>query len=232
MFVEAIEISGNFTFPLIISSRTVSGRCSSEIGAAVVVNDEGWIATTSHNLRLWSELQKEVAQTVGRDATVAAIESDTTIDWAEKHRKVEALPPVTKESKDRCSLWLGIRGTGNLVDMKFLNSRFFEDAVDIGVGRLEPFDPKWVAKYPVFKDPTRNFKQGRSLCKVGFPFHQVTPTYDAATESFVFPPGTIPVQDFQSAAYLHAPKHPSLQLFIQRRAPNWNNLAYRIPSYM
>jgi hypothetical protein len=58
---------------------------------------------------------------------------------------------------------------------------------DLAVGRLEPFDPAWVSDYPVFKDPTKDFRRGASLCKLGFPFVRITPTFDEATSKFHIP---------------------------------------------
>ena len=72
------------------------------------------------------------------------------------------------------------------------------EAVDIGVGRLEPFDPSLypISEYPVFKNPDKNFEPGVSLCKLGFPLNQVTPTWDEQADGFRLPPGTLPMPRF------------------------------------
>jgi hypothetical protein len=75
----------------------------------------------------------------------------------------------------------GHRSSG-LVDVAFVA------AVDLAVGRLDPFDPAWVAEYPTLKDPTKNFSPGASLCKLGFPFFEIKPTFDEATSMFSIPP--------------------------------------------
>jgi hypothetical protein len=41
-------------------------------------------------------------------------------------------------------------------------------------------------QYPILKLPTENFDRGRSLCRLGFPFVEVTSTYDEANNSFAF----------------------------------------------
>ena len=41
-------------------------------------------------------------------------------------------------------------------------------------------------EYPVLKLPTSGFDRGRSLCRLGFPFVEVTSTYDEANNSFAF----------------------------------------------
>jgi hypothetical protein len=53
-----------------------------------------------------------------------------------------------------------------------------------------------VSRYPVFKDPDRDFQPGASLCKLGYPFHSITPVYDSAKDSFMLPPGALPMPLF------------------------------------
>ena len=55
---------------------------------------------------------------------------------------------------------------------------------DLLVGRLEPFDPDLVKTYPTIKDPTINLDSGASLCKLGFPFHELKTSFDEETGNF------------------------------------------------
>jgi hypothetical protein len=71
-------------------------------------------------------------------------------------------------------------------------------AVDLVVARLEPFDPSWVPNYPTFKDPAQGVNVGASLCRLGFPFHSITPEWDQATQMFRLPNGAVPVPFFAS----------------------------------
>lgn len=48
MFQQANIRASKFTFPVVISLKTVDGKCSGSIGSFIVVNDEGWIATCDH----------------------------------------------------------------------------------------------------------------------------------------------------------------------------------------
>lgn len=50
--------------------------------------------------------------------------------------------------------------------------------------------------YPVFKDPTKDYEPGQSLCKLGFPLHQVTPIWRADMNQFELPPGSVPLPFF------------------------------------
>ena len=69
-------------------------------------------------------------------------------------------------------------------------------AADLALGRLEPFDPAPVAHYPVWKDPSRDFAPGRSLCKLGFPLHRIVPVYDEKANTFTLPEGSVPLPHF------------------------------------
>ena len=45
-----------------------------------------------------------------------------------------------------------------------------------------------MAEYQTLKDPAKNFSPGASLCKLGFPFIEIKPTFDEATSNFSIPP--------------------------------------------
>lgn len=85
-----------------------------------------------------------------------------------------------------------------LKDIAYINLPVngIDDVVDLGVGRLDPFDPSLIKNYPVFKDPTKDFDPGTSLCKYGYPFHSITPTWDAQNEKFILPKGALPLPRF------------------------------------
>jgi hypothetical protein len=71
------------------------------------------------------------------------------------------------------------------------------------VARLQPFDPSWTqGEYPIFKDPTKNFDQGAALCRMGFPFYDVRPYFDAASGNFKFPDRTFPLPIFVNEGVL------------------------------
>jgi len=67
---------------------------------------------------------------------------------------------------------------------------------DLAVGRLQPFDPSKVKSYPVFKNPAEPMLPGSSLCRLGFPFHQINATFDPQTGQFLLAPGVLPIPYF------------------------------------
>lgn len=89
--------------------------------------------------------------------------------------------PLTEPKRDAIKKDLertrGVPGVA-LVEIRRL------DRADIAIGRLHPWDPAWVSQYPVFKDPSRGIRPGTSLCRMGFPFHEVVPGFDEQADAF------------------------------------------------
>jgi hypothetical protein len=197
MFQKALQIAAEFTVPIVVSRRAVNGRCSSSIGSAVIVNDEGWIATAAHVLSKWVQLAQIAESTQVAFKQRAAIKADPSLSKKERARALSAASPVGNDDSDRCSIFI-VWPNVKLVDIVFYPaiSPGWGEIIDFGVARLDPFDPAWAKAYPVFKDPTKNFEPGESLCELGFPFHQFQPSWDETSQSFSLPPGALPMPRF------------------------------------
>lgn len=189
MFREAYKIASTFTGPVVISRRTISGDCSSAIGAFVVINPEGWIVTAAHILDQFETLSSESNKAKEVALAKQGILSDSSLTEKEKRKKIGKLDYPPKNSTDQCSIWWGI-GESQLVYAAGLGG------ADLAVGRLQPFNPQWVSTYPVFKDPSKNFDYGTSLLKVGFPFHSIVPSWDDDKKVFVLPENALPIPRF------------------------------------
>ena len=166
MFADAYHIASCFTLPVVISSRGGDGACKSAIGACVVVNRDGWILTTAHLIGEIHRQQQSAAKHSG-----AARKS--------------APPGVVKNH----SVWWGRDGAQ-------LHQARVQPASDLALGQLRPFDADSVARYPAFKKPGADYRPGRSLCKLGFPFHSITPSFDEKKNAFLLPPGAVPLPLF------------------------------------
>jgi hypothetical protein len=158
MFLQACRAASKFTFPVIILQRTVDGKCSGAIGAFIVLNDEGWIATCYH-----------IAEIILNGSKADAKLARMGIIWG-----VNLAPP----------------------DPLSIAEFHFAPAVDLAIGKLENFDPKWVSSYPIIKNPARDFEQGTSLCRLGYPFHEILPTWDSAADRFDLPKDAFPIPQF------------------------------------
>lgn len=180
MFREAYAKAAQFTEPVMYFWKCVGGELGVGLGALVVVNPEGWVVTAGHVVLEASKLV--TAETAARDweARRDAIDSDASINRKEKSRQFKALGRLSKDAVSRAAIRWGHHAT-NLVDVTVLQS------IDLAVGRLEPFDSDWVTEHPVFKDPSKDDPRGTSLCKLGFPFVEIKPTFDETTDTFDIP---------------------------------------------
>ncbi len=53
-----------------------------------------------------------------------------------------------------------------------------------------------ISAYPILKDPKSNLDPGTSLCKLGYPFHEIKATFNESTHIFDLAPGTLPLPFF------------------------------------
>lgn len=149
----------------------------------VVLNREGWILTAHHVLRMAQELIQGAAQYADRDRQRAEIAQNVQLSEKEKSRQMRAIQKTRPDDTQHAAVWWALDG------MALVESHSIE-AADIAVARLAPFDPSWISEYPSLIETTKELQQGRSLCRLGFPFNTVVPTFDDKTKQFGLPPGT------------------------------------------
>ena len=189
MFQNAVRIAAEYTRPMVISSRTVEGECRCTIGACVVLNPEGWILTAGHLLDIVRRQQESARRRRGYRDNVVEFQRDREADKRFRKKGVRTLHRPSEQAVRNHSVWWGADGL-RLVQAKML------PAADLALGRLEPFDPASVAHYPIFKDAASGYLPGRSLCKLGFPFQAIVPSYDEEKGRFLLPPGSTPLAAF------------------------------------
>lgn len=189
MFSRAFPIAAGFTRPMVISSHTTKGVSSSTNGAYVVVNDKGWILTAGHLLEIVRRHQESARRHQGYRSNVVEFHRDLAADKRFRKKGVRTFHRPAGTSVRNHSVWWGVDGA-RLVEARLA------PAADLALGRIEPFDSASVTRYPVFKDPSRNYTPGRSLCKLGFPLHPIEPIYDAEANTFTLPAGSVPLPMF------------------------------------
>ena len=189
MFSKAVPIAASYTRPMVISSRTAKGICASTIGTCVVLNREGWVLTAGHLLDIVREQQESARRHAGYRGNVVEFHRDIAADKRYRKKGVRTFQRPAAGSVHHHSVWWGTDGV-RLVDARVA------PAADLALGRLEPFDPSTVAHYPVWKDPSRGYAPGRSLCKLGFALRHIVPVYDEKANTFTLPPGSVPLPLF------------------------------------
>jgi Trypsin-like peptidase domain len=156
VFADAIQIASGFTFPVAIAHGVWGGHVRAEAAAFIVLNSDGWIVTASHVFNTAPKADQDRLKVQPLQDEIDKIQSDTTL-----------LPKY----------WWARNGV-TIRDLTLVPD------VDLAIGRLDPFDSTSVSTYPTLKNPALNFNPGRSLCRLGFPFHDITATFDPATSGF------------------------------------------------
>lgn len=188
MFAAAYAKATVFTRPVIISVAHFDNSCAAKIGSFVVINDEGWIITAAHIVNDLMASEKAKAEHSAYLVQVDQINQSKALLSDQKIKQIRKLGRRDPKSIIDYSPWWGQDGA-TLKDISIL------DDADIAVGRLDAFNAKPTA-YPIFKDPQKPILSGTSLCRLGFPFHAVQPTYTTNPAAFKLPPGTFPMVFF------------------------------------
>ena len=186
MFSKAVSVAAGFTRPMVISSYTTGGACGSIIGAYVLLNREGWILTAGHLLEIVRKQQESARRHQGYRGNVVEFHRDVAADKRYRKKGVRTLHRPAGASVRNHSVWWGVDGV-RLVEARVV------PAADLALGRLDPFDPGSVPRFPVFRDPSRGYQPGRSLCKLGFPLHRIEAVYDEQANTFTLPRGSVPL---------------------------------------
>lgn len=187
MFANACEKASSFTRPVIVSQRFFDGGVECGCGAFVVLNNEGWIVTVEH---LWRSFLASLSHRSAIDSynlERKKIDDDQHLDARKKHKRFSRLTRNDKWITNH-SFWWGKDGV-NLQDIRSLPE------ADLVVARLIPFDASAIQHYPKIKDPN-SMRSGTSLCKLGYPFHEIRASYDESNNAFQLEPGSLPLPRF------------------------------------
>ena len=183
MFSEAYKIATAYTRPIVISERFFDTTVTCGLGAFIVLNDEGWIITAAHMWDAYFQGEQSLKEISEYSNQLQSILQDNIAPTSETE-KIGSLKTNPKWITNYSYWWAN---DGVVLD----EVKGLPDG-DIVIGKLKPFDPASIAKYPVFKDPSKNMSPGTSLCKLGFPFYDIEVTYDEKAQTFAIQPGAVP----------------------------------------
>jgi hypothetical protein len=187
MFSNAYEIAQQYTSPFVASSRTFDKQVHCGGGAFIILNNEGWILTVAHIFELYAKLNTDNQHLMKYYQNVEEIENNPALT---SHLKKKKIGKLNKDPKwiTNISFWLGR-------DELKIDDLILYPELDFAIARLEPFNPETVTKYPKIINPT-DLKPGTSLCKLGFPFHEITANFDEDKNRFEFSPNSLPLPLF------------------------------------
>lgn len=188
MFAKAYALASEFTQPVIISTRLYSGEVKCGVAAFVVLNKEGWIVTAAHVWNAFVARREHLKQIRQYEAALQAIQTNSAASTQQKTNKMRQLKsnPQWISNHSFWWAWPGVR-----------HKEFYvRSDIDLALARLEPFEPAMVKAYPTIKDPSKNMQPGTSLCRLGYPFHEIHATYDEKTRTFNLAPDALPIARF------------------------------------
>jgi hypothetical protein len=178
MFVKAIEIAAEFTRPLCTISRNF-GSTTPIPGAATLflINSDGWAITCRH--------VAEVIVTAGplNERFEAYKAEKKIISTGKKYRsQLEALDRKYGFARDRT-----VEIYTNFVDCVDKMTDFdvhLHPTYDLALIKFNGFSQLFCKQFPIFASDGSALKQGKSICRLGFPFPEFRNyRYDAATDN-------------------------------------------------
>jgi len=187
MFNKAYNIANKFTHPLIVTLRFFDNTIEGGLGSFIILNEEGWCMTAAHNFGaafIFNQHQIEIKE---YQEKVDKINSNTQIKYKRRQALARAIKPNKKWLTDFAIL-LGGKPI-NIIQHIIYGEN------DIAFFQLDPQAINGQTIFPKIKN-SNNISPGTSLCKLGFPFVEVKPTFDAVTKLFTLPPNLLPIPLF------------------------------------
>jgi len=181
MFAKAVALSGQYTRPVIISKYLENKDVQAGIATFVMVNADGWIVTAAHVLQGLIDMQNSTIQKAAYLKAVEAINANTSYSTKQKKREISQLKPNLHWITNH-SLWWGVDG----ITVK--GDATVDPTADLAVAQLTgPIDKLNVTSFPTFANSKGAVAQGTSLCRLGYPFHDIKAVYDQAKGQFQIP---------------------------------------------
>ena len=172
MFTSAVRTASQFTFPYVGLRRRDCGHVYSTMGAFVVVNADGWVLTSSHLVDEIMAIEKEIASAAENPSAEACTD----------HAEIWALPGF-QSSRPR------------------LAEATLRPLADLALVRLEPFDAAVIPQFPLLRDVGREpIEQGMSVCRLGYPFHDIAVDWNAERHEFALGKATADTGESQAGA--------------------------------
>lgn len=187
MFAKAYQIASNYTQPVLISTLRFDGTVECSVGTFVIVNSEGWIVTAAHIFDTMLTHQRDTVEINQYNKEINEIENNKYLSHQDKKRKLARVKYNPKWIKTY-SYWWG-------ADVHGMDNIHLLAENDIAIGKMTNYNPQFCGQYPIFKKPD-NLMVGTSLCKLGYPFHEVKATFNDTNNSFQIAPNALPIPRF------------------------------------
>jgi len=187
MFRDAYEIARKYTHPLVVTLRFFDKTIEGGLGSFIILNDDGWLMTAAHNFGAsfaFNQHQNEIKE---YQEKIQNINNKKQIKEGQKKALLRAIKPNKK--------WVtnfAILLSGNPIKIE---ESYVYGKHDLAFFRIDKSAIKDQKVFPKIIDPTK-IKSGTSLCKLGFPFVEFSPTFNDANGQFELPKDLLPLPLF------------------------------------
>lgn len=181
MFVRAIEIASAFTRPIHSISRNY-GSTLVQPGAATLffVNADGWALTCRHVVEHLAAAEQLVTKLQSFRNELGAQRGTKKEKWLRKEleQKYDYSSHTTVEIRNSFV---------NCIEGPLMFETFPHPAIDLALLHFHGFTKLSCTSFPIFPADTSGLKQGKFLCRLGFPFPEFTNfSYDETTDSIAW----------------------------------------------
>jgi hypothetical protein len=187
MFAQACEIARYYTAPVIVSTKTIDNKVDCSCGAFVFLNNEGWIITVAHLFESFIKWKADESEIVKYFQSIKEIEQNLSLNQKIKNKKIAKIQKNRNWISNH-SFWWGVN------EIQLDECKIFGE-LDLAIGKLKKFNPESIKHYPKIKNP-KDLKIGTSLCKLGYPFHNISATFDQQNNRFVLAENVLPLPMF------------------------------------
>lgn len=164
MFVTAIEVAAEFTRPLHVISRTYQSNAVVPGAATLfIVNSDGWALTCAHVARQLLQAEQVIAGYGKFKTELSQLPKGKNAKaW---RRELERKYQYTRDTTVQLlNLFVNC-----VADMKGFEIKMHPE-LDVALLRFDGFSKLTCSKFPVFAANGADLKQGKSICRLGFPF--------------------------------------------------------------
>jgi len=181
MLSEAFASATKYTRPLIMLKRLHGGEVVAGMGTFFLVNPEGWAITAAHVLKDYLQANVDRVEIEVYKQACARIDQDSSLTEGKKRHQRNQLHQKS-DWVTNLSPWFGANG----VDIE--GQIHFDQMADLACFRLKNTEALNVTGFPVFAGPAKTLMQGMTMCRLGFPFSEISATFDTNTQKFDVPP--------------------------------------------
>ena len=180
MFEKAIETATRYTRPIHTISRTLNNDIVPGAATFFMINDEGYALTSKHVIEILMQSEKVNARYKKYSDEKSKIPRDRKYNMALKALmlKYKYKPNTTVQVKNR---FMGCVDTLTGFDLH-LHPEF-----DLAILKFKGFNKLTCKAFASLKKDTKEIKQGKFLCRLGFPFPEFNNfKYDSASDDIVW----------------------------------------------